>query len=221
MNLCRIWLAMTTSNIHAFHILNSKRWSGFSHSFAITVTVAVPGQLVGLSTLEDMLGLGLGFKLLTGGHFLALISNKSSSSWLMQNQDFTLLGHIINPIVLLLDQDEIVKFVYNWLKGVNGGAAKSNLAPPPKKRAPRLIIIKKEMIESNRHTKGHRKFGRLNVCCVSGKKPTISIRNQKKQSVYVKAVQSSWPFSLIYAKNTYAYTPIRRCASFWRTVSEY
>ena len=113
MNLCRIWLAMTTSNIHAFHILNSKRWSGFSHSFAITVIVAVPGQLVGLSTLEDMLGLGLGFKLLTGGHFLALTSNKSSSSWLMQNQDFTLLGHIINPIglVLLLDQGEIVQFV--------------------------------------------------------------------------------------------------------------
>ena len=43
------------------------------------------------------------------------------------------------PIVLLLDQGEILKFVYNWLTGENGGgAAKSNLAPLPKKHAPRL-----------------------------------------------------------------------------------
>ena len=39
-----------------------------------------------------------------------------------------------------MDQGEILKFVYNWLTSENGGAAKSNLAPPPKKHAPRLMF---------------------------------------------------------------------------------
>jgi len=54
------------------------------------------------------------------------------------------------PIVLLLDQGEIVKFVYNWLTGENGGAAKSSLAPPPKKHAPRLD--RRTERQTERHT---------------------------------------------------------------------